>query len=539
MNTVYTICALIAGLGAFLIGVNMLSENIEKLATSKLRSLFAKSSKSKLVGVGIGTLTTAVVQSSSVTTVMVVGLVNAGVMSLLQATAVMMGANIGTTITAQIAALQTFKFADIAIGLAGVGIFMVLFGKKDKTKYIGEAVAGLGLIFVGLALMSDAMSVVKESEIITDLLGNLTNPIVLLLAGAVITAIVQSSSAVTAIVISMVGAGIVIGGGGNSPLYIILGTNIGTCITALMSAIGATTNGKRASIIHLLFNVIGSLIFFVILLLWPNFNDNVLAVLFPYATTQLAMFHTIFNVTCTLLFLPLSKYFVMLATLIVKDKPENKQTATALDVRLLSSPAVALNSVGTELASMVDDSIALLHTAYSAFTSANEGASTDIMEQAERIDQRGRDVSDYLVKLSSGDISHNDEVKVSQYHHNVGDTVRLAELAENLTKYTHRLVKDQLTFSPTVLDQLAEMLNLIDKLAKLTSTSLLQYKIIDLAIAEDLENNIDTIRKQLTKDHIARLQEGTCNVANSRVFFNLVSNLERTGDHLIMIVRSI
>ncbi len=538
MNTVYTLCALIAGLGAFLIGVNMLSENIEKLATRKLRTLFAKSSKSKLVGVGIGTITTAVVQSSSVTTVMVVGLVNAGVMSLLQATAVMMGANIGTTITAQIAALQTFKFADIAIGLAGVGIFMVLFGKKDRTKYIGEAVAGLGLIFVGLALMSDAMSVVKESEVITEILSNLTNPFVLLLAGAIITAIVQSSSAVTAIVISMVGAGIIIGGGGNSPLYIILGTNIGTCITALMSAIGATTNGKRASIIHLLFNVIGSMLFFIMLLLWPTFNDDVLATLFPYTTTQLAMFHTIFNVTCTLIFLPLSKYFVKLATLIVKDTGKASVGGT-LDKRLLSSPAVALNSVGKELTDILNESMSLMHMAFDDFAHSSESNTVQINKAITSLEERGDDAGDYLVEISTGDISHHDEFKVSQYHHNAGDIVRIAELAENITKYTYRLVKDQLTFSPQVLTQLTEMLSVVDELAKLTADSLLHDRADTLSTAEALENNIDAMRKQLTKDHITRLQEGKCNVANSRIFFNLVSNIERAGDHLIMIVRSI
>ncbi len=538
MDTViYTICALLAGLGAFLIGVNMLSENIEKLATRKLRGLFAKSSKSKLVGVGIGTITTAVVQSSSVTTVMVVGLVNAGVMSLLQATAVMMGANIGTTITAQIAALQTFKLADIAIGFAGVGIFMVLFAKKDKTKYIGEAIAGLGLIFVGLALMSDSMSVVKESQAITDILSNLTNPFVLLLAGALITALVQSSSAVTAIVISMVGAGIIIGGGGNSPLYIILGTNIGTCITALMSAIGSTVNGKRASIIHLLFNVIGSMIFFVMLLLWTSFNDNILAKLFTETTTQLAMFHTIFNVTCTLLFLPLSKYFVKLATLIVRDKGK-ATVGSSLDKRLLSSPSIAINSANQELVRMLQCSTAILHDAFDGFKNSTESNSSSIIQQINKIADDGSELSHYLVEISSQDISHQDEVKVSQYHHNVGDIVRIAELSDNITKYTHRLVKEQLTFSPQVLDQLAEMITLIDQLAELTITTMTTEDISIIEHADKLENNIDALRKQLTVQHIERLKEGKCAPANSRIFFNLVSNLERVGDHLNMIVHS-
>lgn len=533
---IFQICQLIAGLGAFLIGVKLLSDNIEKLSTKRLRALFAKSSKNKLVGVGVGTITTAVVQSSSLTSVMVVGLVNAGVMSLLQATAVMMGANIGTTITAQIAALQSFSFSKIAVALAGIGMFITIFAKKDKVKYIGDAIAGLGLVFVGMTFMSESMADVNSSPQLVSLFASINNPFVLVVVGMLITAIVQSSSAVTSIVISMVGTGIVIGNGGNAPLFIILGTNIGTCVTALLSSIGATTNGKRASLIHLLFNTFGTVIFFVLLSLWPTFNDNVLAPLFSQPATQIAMFHTLFNVVCTAIFLPMSSIFVKLATLMIKDKQVVR--VQTLDTRLLATPTVAISVAKDEAVTLLNRSNSILHIAFDAFVAVNAADNDTILQQVQHLENDAQQLSDYLVQISSCDIVHQDEVKVTQLHHNIGDIVRIAELASNITKYTTCANQDHLTFSQVVLDELAHMIGLIDKLHNIASQSLATDN-SNMNQADVLENQIDDLRKVLINDHIKRLNEGACKVENSRVFFNLVSNLERVGDHLNMIVLEI
>lgn len=263
MKYVETVMWILAGCGALLLGLKLLSENMEKIAGNSLKALFGKTSGKKLAGVGMGAVTTAVVQSSAVTTVMVVGFVNAGIMSLGQAAAVIMGANIGTTITAQIVALGAFKIQTFFMALAFIGMIMEMISKNDRVKMCGLALAGLGMIFVGLGVLSNQIDAVKGISVIQTFLSNPHNPFLMLLMGALLTALIQSSAAVTSIVITMAGSGLVIGGGGNYVLYVILGSNIGTCVTALLSSVGASVNARRASVIHLLFNVFGALLFMI------------------------------------------------------------------------------------------------------------------------------------------------------------------------------------------------------------------------------------------------------------------------------------
>ena len=307
---VVNVIMMLAACGAFLVGFKFLSDNMEKLFGNSLKKLFNKTSDKKWVGVGMGAVSTAVVQSSGVTTIMVVGFVNAGIMSLHQAATVIMGANIGTTITAQLAAFSSFDIAPIFISLLFIGVMMEMLSKSDKVKSIGLALAGLGLVFFGLEIMSDAMSSYKESETVLDLLSSMKNPFLLLAFGIIFTALLQSSSAVTTIIIAMAAQGLMIGGGGNAVLFIILGSNIGSCVTALISSIGTSVNARRASMIHLLFNITGAVLFTIMLLIWQksvvgsNFYEVTFVKWFSQPTTQIAMFHTFFNVLCTLLFLP-------------------------------------------------------------------------------------------------------------------------------------------------------------------------------------------------------------------------------------------
>ena len=377
MQYVYAVASFLGGLGAFLIGVKLLSESMEKLANNRLKSLFNKTSKNGFVGVGIGLVSTMVVQSSSLTTVMVVGLVNAGIMSLYQATTIIMGANIGTTITAQIAALQTFDFISLAMALTSVGAFTAMFAKKDGTKAVANLMCGLGLIFLGLQFMSDSMRFFRESEVVTNAFASVENPFLLLLIGIIVTGIIQSSSAVTSIIISMAAAGIVIGSGGNSVLYVVLGTNIGTCVTALMSSIGTGTNARRAALIHLMFNTFGAVLFMTVLLIWPGFMGATFERWFPgLPATQIAMFHTFFNVVCTALFLPLAKVFVKISIFIIRDKKNKTKAAvsqTFLDERILNTPAVAMNQTVKETARMCGLSMNGLTAAFEAFI-AKDGA---------------------------------------------------------------------------------------------------------------------------------------------------------------------
>ena len=541
MNIIEIVVTILAGCGAFLLGFKVLSENMEKIAGKSLKTLFNKTSDRRMVNVGMGMVTTAVVQSSSITTVMVVGFVNAGIMTLYQAAAIIMGANIGTTITAQIAALQAFDIDLIFMMLLFVGVFMELFSKKDKIKSIGLALAGLGLVFVGLGLMADPMAFLKEEKAVTDFLSAVNNPILLLVIGAGLTAIIQSSSAVTTIVISMAGAGLIIGGGGNSALYVILGSNIGTCVTALISSIGTTVNARRASIIHLLFNVIGSVIFTVMLMLWPSFSAVTLERWFASPSTQIAMFHTIFNVTCTLLFLPFTKLLVAMSIKLVPEKGTVQKSPSELvfmDKRFLSTPTVAVGQLKKETFRMADMAMASLRVAFGGFIDRDMSVIDSVYERNENVSALGEQISDYLVKVSASGVSLAVEKEINGLHNNIGDIARVAELADNFTKYTKREVRDNLVFSDGINEKLEIMHGMLHEQYEIVKKAVLDKRVELIKESDELEERIDNMRRELVNEHIERLSQGKCKPENNTIFINLVSNLERVGDHLNYLVHN-
>ena len=541
MKILEIVVMILAGCGAFLLGFKVLSDNMEKIAGNSLKTLFNKTSNKRMVNVGMGVVTTAVVQSSSITTVMVVGFVNAGIMSLYQAAAIIMGANIGTTITAQIAALQAFNVDLASMFLLFLGVFMDLFSKKDKVKKIGLALAGLGLVFVGLGLMSDPMASLKESPAVMDALAKIGNPLLLLLVGAALTAVIQSSSAVTTILISMASAGLVIGGGGNASLYIILGSNIGTCVTALISSIGASANARRASIVHLLFNVIGSLLFMVLLLCWRSFSEVTLERWFTAPSTRIAMFHTLFNVTCTLLFLPFINLLVKASIKLVPEKGQAVKTPSELmfmDKRFLVTPSVAIGQLKKETMRMADMAMASLRVAFGAFIDRDLATIENVYERNENISALSERISDYLVKVSASGASLADEKQINALHNNIGDIARIAELADNLTKYTKREVNDNLIFSDGINEKLESMHDLLHKLYELVNKIVLNNRKDLVREADALEDTVDDMRRDLIAEHITRLGQGKCKPENNTVFINLVCNLERVGDHLHYIVHS-
>ena len=540
MDVFYAVIKILAGCGAFLLGFKLLSDNMEKIAGNRLKALFNKTSEKKLVGVGMGAVTTAVVQSSSITTVMVVGFVNAGIMTLNQATAVIMGANIGTTITAQIVALQSFDVETLFMSLIFIGVFMEMFSKSDKIKSCGLAFAGLGLVFMGLSVMSDTMKVYTDANpSIHTMLEKVTNPFLLLGIGIGLTALVQSSSAVTTIVITMAAQGLIIGGGGNSALYIILGSNIGTCVTALISSVGANANARRASLIHLMFNVFGAVIFMILLLCWPTFQQNTFEKWFPYPSTQLAMFHTLFNCVCTILFLPFTKVLVKVATILIPDKKKKTEgEATFMDKRFLSTPALAINQLTKETFRMADMAMETLQTAFNGFIERDITAVEKVVSENEEISRLSEQISDYLVQVSASGISLSDEKLVSALHNDVGDIVRIAELADNLTKYTRKEVSDNLVFSAGVGENISSMYDLLRKQYELVKKIALEQDYSLMSESDKLEDDVDNMRRDLIADHIARMSRGECRPENNTVFINLVSNLERIGDHLSYIAHS-
>ena len=540
VDIIEAVIGLLAGLGALLIGFKLLSDNIEKLATSGLKKLFNKTSKNRWVGIGIGAAVTAIIQSSGASTIMIVGFVNAGLMSLFQATAMIMGANIGTTITAQIASLGSFDVALYATLLVFIGAFMNMLCKKEKPKTIGLALAGLGLVFLSLDLMKGSMKVFSDSPAFTNLLSSVNNPFLLLFIGIILTALLQSSSALTTILIAMVTAGLSIGNSPNSIIYVILGTNIGSCVTALLSGFGASINGKRASLIHLMFNTFGSLVFFLVLLLWPTFMENTFMAWFPGAPgTQIAMFHTFFNLLFTLLFCPFINVFVFLATKIIPDKKEEAQE-TFIDERFLSTPSVALAQVTKEVARMGRLSMEALNMSVDAFLAYDEEKTPEIQDMISMITKVNENIVSYLVKISTHTTStKTDEEFVAILHNAVNDLYRSVEVADNMTKYTKHLVKDQLVFSKVVFEELAVLKNKLNEQYENIENMLLEKQYYLLGNVDELEDQIDGLRSKLVKDHIARLEKGECSLSSSSVFINLVSNLERAGDHLHTIAHSL
>ena len=550
MDHLWNVVMMLAACGAFLIGFKLLSDNMEKIAGNGLKKLFNKTSDKKLVGVGVGAASTAVVQSSGVTTVMVVGFVNAGIMTLHQAAAMIMGANIGTTITAQLASLGSFDIIPIIfISLLFIGVMTEMFFQNDRIKSIGLAVAGLGLVFFGLEIMSDSMNVYSTVVEVQNLLSSMTNPLLLILFGIVFTALLQSSSAVTTIIIGMAMANppLLIGGsaGSNAVLFIILGSNIGSCVTALISSIGTSVNARRASMMHLLFNMTGTLLFTVLLLVWSenvvgqNFYAVTFCKWFDAPATQIAMFHTFFNCVCTVLFLPFSNVLVKVATVLVPEKKKDEeQETTFMDKRFLSNPNLAISQLKKESFRMADMAMQSLDTAYEAFKNKDVNKGDEVFKLNDKISKIGTGISDYLVQVSAVGASLADEKRVAALHNNVGDISRIAELGDNLIKYTNKEVSENLTFSPVVWERLEEMYGLLKDQYQNVKNIILNKNYGLIEASDELEERIDTMRRDLVADHIARMSKGECKPENNTVFINLVANLERIGDHLNFIAHS-
>ncbi len=526
---------LLAGTGVFLVGVHLLTSNIEQLATGKIKELFGRTADKRLVNVGIGAATTALIQSSGVTTVLIVGFVNVGVISLFQAAAMIMGANIGTTVTAQIAALSAFPITTYIQTLVFAGMMMSMVCKRDDMKKTGLILSGLGLVFVGLSLMSDSMK--SSQAAVQGLFETVTNPFLLLLAGVLLTALVQSSSATTSIIIAMSVAGLTVGTGGNEVLYIILGTNIGSCVTALMSSVTAGANARRAGLIHLMFNTVGSVIFFTLLLCWPDFMDLTFRRWFPAAATQIAMFHTFFNVTCTVLFLPFCGWFVKASQRLIPEE-EAQAPESYLDERMLYSPSLAISQLERELLRLSDTAMEAFRTAYRSFDEKDKSLIEPTHQLIDEANVISQGMVSYLIRLSARS-ELAEERSISNLHDNLGDIMRIAEIADNFTKYTQKCIKQNLDFSDSVKEELRGMVGRVEELYILTKEAIVEKDARLLPRIDRVEDQVDGLRKRLIDSHIQRLNQGACKAESSGVFINLVSNLERMGDHLTYIAHTI
>ena len=406
--------------------------------------------------------------------------------------------------------------------------------RKERTRQVGFILAGLGLIFVGLSIMSDSMKANRDT--IQLIFENVTNPFLLFFLGIALTALVQSSSAITSVIIAMSVAGLRIGTGGNEMLFIILGTNIGSCVTALMSSFGAATNARRTSMIHLMFNTFGSVIFMAVLLAFPGFMNATFGRWFHSPATQIAMFHTFFNVVCTVIFLPASEGFVKISQKIIPEA-QTTEAFTYLDERMLFTPALAIEQLKKETVVLGDCAMDAFDTAFRAFCEKDKGAASQVLAKIEKAQEKSNQIMAYVIKTSAV-AGESAEKEVSIVHNNVADIMRIAEIADNFVKYTARICDNQLSLSEAAATGTGEMVDTIHKLFQFTKELILTGDLSLLPHIDSIEDKIDHYRKVLIDGHIERVNTGVCNPAISSVYINLVSNLERLGDHITYVAHS-
>lgn len=545
LDIFYAFLSLLGGIGVFLYGMKLMGDSLEMVAGNEIKRMFAKISNKKLIGVGIGTVTTAVVQSSAAIIVMSMGFVNSGLMSLTQAITISYGANIGTCVTALIVAVGVGGFADVQLtvifaALAGVGALMIMFTKKDKVKKIGGIITGLGMIFVGLSVMTSSMSIFSQSDKISAFLAKISNPALLLLFGILFTALIQSSSAVSGIVITMV-ASVPALLQFDQALYIILGSNIGTCITSLIAAIGTNTNAKRAAVINVFYKTVGVIIF-GILSIWVPFGK--MFSIFKAPALQVAMFHLFFNVVATVIFFPFTNLMVKASEKIMpeKKKPvdENEPHLYFLEERLLRTPPVAVAQLKNEIENMAE----IAKTNFDKCMDAvMVGKVSDVIDEIAKNEKclnfLNREITKYLVKLSQVDLSEDDKILISTSYHTVSDIERIGDYAENISEYAEKMEADKLTFSPKAISEIqtlkATITNLYDEVMKTYKEVTLDY--IDKV--NEYEESVDRQKEEMGEHHIERMNKGECTPEVGAIYLSLSSNAERVADHMTNIAYAV
>ena len=528
------ILALLTGCGVFIVGMNMMSHALENACGKGVKRILGKISNNRIAGVGIGASVTAIVQSSSATTVMVIGLVNAGVISLFQAASIIMGANIGTTVTGIMASFSSFKISAYIQILVFIGVIMLFF-KKSIIKNIGSIFAGFGLVFVGLELMSSAFNNEQVLNFFMKVFENINFPLLLILFGLLFTAILQSSSAMTGIVIVMAGGGVL---SLESALFIILGTNIGTCVTALLSSIGANPNAKRASLIHLLFNIIGTVVFTIILLIFKTPIVKLLNGLSMTIQFKISLFHVFFNVITTLLLLPFIKGLVKIANKLIKEpKDVRKNALKYIDDHLLITPSVASMQVKNEIINMFNLSKINFEKAFNLILGKNENID-EINRVEDEIDYINDEISKFLINLSSHSNINQEEV-IGSYFHVINDIERIGDHAVNILKLAKNMEDDEVNFSDKALDELKEIYQNVMEMFMVSDNIFENGDKTMLSYLDKLEEKTDNMKEEMSAKHFIRLMKDNCKLELTSYYTTLISNIERVGDHLVNIGYSV
>lgn len=536
--TIFDVLTLIGGLCLFLFGMNIMGQALERRAGAKLSSILGRLTSGKLAGFLTGLGVTAVIQSSSATTVMVVGFVNSGLMSLKQAINVIMGANVGTTVTAWILSLGGISGDNIFVKLlkptsftpvlALIGIVFYMFCKSSKKKDVGTILLGFATLMFGMDTMSGAVAGLRSIPAFTSFFTMFTNPVLGMLAGAILTAIIQSSSASVGILQALALSGLV---PYSAAIPIIMGQNIGTCVTAMLSSIGANKNAKRAAVVHLSFNIIGTVVWLTVFSIVKSLVD--IPFLRENATSAgIAICHSVFNILCTVLLMPMAGLLEKLANRIVpdpKDKAEEKQSM--LDERLLTTPAVALERCRALTARMAEVAVGALRDSMTSLTEYTPALAEKIREAEDESDKYEDVLGTYLVKLSSLQIGDTDSAEAAKLLRVIGDFERISDHSVNIVESAEEMQEKEFIFSDDAKKELLVLCGAVNEILDLSLKSFENNDIEAAALVEPLEQVIDTLKEKLRSNHIRRMQQGDCTVEVGFIWSDLLTNLERTSDH--------
>lgn len=533
MDYVNIIIPFLGGLGMFIYGMQIMADGLENAAGNKMKSLLAVLTKNKLMGVCLGAFITAVIQSSSATTVMVVGFVNASIMNLTQAIGVIMGANIGTTVTGWL--VSSAEWADflspttLAPIIIMLGVVIMLTAKRKTSKYISNIAIGFGLLFVGISTMSVSVAPLREAPAFVDMFVTLgSNPLLGILAGAIVTAIIQSSSASVGILQSLAAVGLV---PFSAAVYIIMGQNIGTCVTAMLSSIGAKKNAKIAALMHLLFNIIGTLLFSIIAIVYFEVMNPV-AGEGMISQTEISIVHTLFNIGTTVLLFPAANIIVKLAMKLGRGVEEKDEESVAhLDERMLQTPSIALQTTVTEIIRLGHMVIDTIEKTKEVLFTRNQGYISGIKENEVVVDKLGTQITEYTIKLGSLNISEKEHEDVARLLSIVTDIKRISDYCENIAEYAQTLKEDKITFTEVGTEELRDMLNVCgDSFIYAIQSLENRDKEAALKVIEK-ETKADGLEIQLRTKHIKRLANNQCNTKAGIVFLDSLICLERISDH--------
>lgn len=526
------IFGVVGGLGLFIYGIWEMSEGLHKAFGGRMRKILNSLTGSPVKGILVGTGITSIIQSSSATTVMVVGFVNAGLMTLVQALGVIFGANIGTTVTAQLIA---FKLTEYALPIIGIGMLTILLAKKKTHKYIGEFLLGFGILFLGLNILTAVVKPLGQYPLFNNILVSFSrNPFLGILAGAVITAILQSSSVTTGMVLGLAMVNLV---DLKAAIPLLLGCNIGTCVTALIASIGTNISAKRAAVAHIMFNVIGVVYFIPFLGPFQNLVVHTSGDL----TRQIANAHTLFNVINTILFVPFIPLYANLLTKIVKGKEEEEieYLPKYLEKHLLNTPPIAIEAAIKETIRTLGLTQKMVSLAMNSFFNNDVKSLEKITRGEEAVDSLREAITNYLVELMQQELSREESRKIPPLIHAINDVERIGDHAENLRDLAQQKIDNRMPFSDMAMEELQKMYEDINRMINCSINALGIRNIDEAKLVLEQECQINTLRDRLKENHVKRLEQRQCNVLSGIVFLDTISNLEKIGDHLTNVAQAV